>query len=60
MKEQILTDNRLEKITALWDGKQFGLVRKRRNSPALSVMIILNPREMQDLVKFAEEALKKG
>ncbi len=56
MQEKVLTDNAYEKVTARWDGERFALVwesdllgTKRMN------VILLNPREMSDLVEFVKE-----
>lgn len=56
--EKILTDNSSEKITVKWDGVAFALVRKRpvgtdKGTVTFTDTIILNPKEMLDLVRFA-------
>jgi len=53
--EKILTDNSSEKITVKWDGTRFALVSERKSNDIgiPSSIIILNPREMAELCKFA-------
>ena len=58
LKQKIITDNGTETITVKSDGERFGLVHKKRDKPA-SEVIILNYNEMRELIKFAEEELKK-
>ena len=53
--ERIITDNSSEKITVRWDGNRFALISERKNNDlgVPSSIIILNPREMLDLIEFA-------
>lgn len=55
MKEKILTDNTTEKILVRWDGERFGIIHQYRNpdGTATTTAIILNPKEMLDLIDFA-------
>ena len=52
MLKKVITDNSGETITVKWDGVRFALFSKKKNPESLSC-IILNPREMLDLVDFA-------
>ena len=56
MKEKVITDNMAEKITVVWNGVTFGIVREDKLpvSPVQRVVLILNPQEMMELVKFAD------
>ena len=59
MKEKILTDNAGEKLTAKWDGTRFALTQEKRDGwyeVKISNIVILNPKEMLDLVEFTKEA----
>ena len=61
--EKVLTDNASEKITVKWDGVAFALVRKRpvgtdKGTVTFTDTVILNPKEMADLIVFAKEASK--
>jgi len=54
MKKKVITDNTKETITVRWDGERFAIISLvkidgayRRNT------IILNPKEMLDMVNFA-------
>lgn len=53
--KKILTDNAAERITVDWDGERFAISQLHRGSSeklhGFSI-IILNPREMLDLVEF--------
>lgn len=55
MTEKIITDNREGIIRIKWDGTRFALVSKRKGNDLgwTTAMIILNPREMMDIVQFA-------
>ena len=58
MKEKILTDTAIETVKVRWDGERFGIVRKRpvgtdKGTVTFTDTIILNPREMLDLIEFA-------
>ena len=56
MKERIITDNNSEKITVKWDGERFAVVSEKGDGwyeAKESNTIILNPREMLDLIEFA-------
>ena len=54
IKAKVLTDNASEKITVKWDGTRFAIIQKFKSSSS-SRTVILNPREMLDLVQFAYE-----
>ncbi len=61
MRQKVITDNSAEKITITWDGVRSTLTKEHitnRRGVAISV-IILNPREIKDLVDFFKEALKE-
>ena len=51
IREKIITDNTNERIRVVWDGERFALIRSRDN--LVKAIIILNPREMMELVQFA-------
>jgi len=55
--EKVITNNASEVISIKWDGERFALthIRKSLVEKELTVkdIIILNPREMLDLVIFA-------
>lgn len=57
--EKILTDNSAGKLTIKWDEERFGLIEEFK-PPVIKdkQVIILNPREMADLIIFAKEASK--
>ena len=56
MEVKVITDNLTEKIEVKWDGEIYALVRIRYDQETgLSRVIILNPREMNEVVKFVEE-----
>ena len=55
--KKILTDNASDLIIAKWDGIRFALVNRHRSDGAVDV-IILNPKEMLDLIEFANKAVK--
>ncbi len=60
MKQLVITDNGAEMITVKWDGERFGLVQKKKSCP-YPTTIILNPQEMDSLIKFAIKIeLEKG
>lgn len=50
--ERIITDNTEERIRIIWDGTRFILVQDQESNP-LQTIIILNPREMMDIIQFA-------
>jgi len=52
MVEKVLTNSAGEKITVRWDGERFALVHYLKYLDTTEA-IILNPREMLDLIKFA-------
>ena len=54
MKEQILTDNSTEILKIVWDGTRFALTASRRFAgiPTSRAVVLLNPREMLDLIEF--------
>lgn len=59
--EKILTDNSAGTLKVKWDGTRFALVQqdKREDKSLLPPeTILLNPREMLELVQFAEEVDK--
>lgn len=55
MEERAITDNEAEALTVAWDGERFIIRQQRKGGDELPLprVIILNPREMLDLVKFA-------
>ena len=53
MKGKILVDNTGELIRVVWDGTRFAITQQYKNICAPSRTIILNPREMFDLIEFA-------
>jgi len=60
--EKILTDNPSETITIKWDGERFILVQGKQMESTSGfahitgyTAIILNPREMLELVEFASK-----
>ena len=53
MKEKILTDTTLETVKVRWDGERFGIVHLYKVCDLPSHIILLNPKEMLDLVEFA-------
>ena len=55
VRSKVITDNVCEKIMVKWDGVRFGLAQENRgeyDSPKIAA-IVLNPREMLEIVKFA-------
>lgn len=58
--EKILTDNTVEKITVKWDGERFALIHKLKDDyiDLAPFTTILNPKEMLNLVEFANKAVK--
>lgn len=52
MQEKILTDNATELIKVRWDRERFALILYDKERMFFKT-IILNPREMLDLVEFA-------
>lgn len=50
MKEKVLTDNSVGKLTVRWDGERFALIEREGSK---SKVIILNPKEMLGLIQFA-------
>ena len=51
--EKIITDNAGETITIKWDGQEFALVHQLKIPDDASLkVIVMNPREMLDLVDF--------
>lgn len=52
--EKVITNNVGEKITVKWDGERFAITQKQTNKLGTTLLsvIILNPREMADLVDF--------
>ena len=52
MIEKIITENSVETLIIRWDGERFALIERGGDK---SKVIILNPREMLDLVNFACE-----
>jgi len=57
--ERILTNNAGEKITVTWDGERFALVHHIKDEQSMAYAIILNPKEMLDLVEFARLLAEK-
>jgi len=56
MKEKILTDSACEKLTIRWDGVRFFLIHRHKftsEQEGCMNAIILNPKEMLDLIEFA-------
>ena len=53
--EKILTDNASEKITVKWDGERFAVASSRKQLGNRFDIVILNPREMLELVEFASK-----
>ena len=53
--EKVITENSVEIIKVKWDGDRYAIITERKHNDigmATSV-IILSPREMFDIVKFA-------
>ncbi len=61
-REKVITDNDYEKIITKWDGVRLTILGfyKKEGAFILSGMIILNPREMRDLIEFSGSCLKGG
>ena len=62
MLEKIITDNTGEQIRIRWDRIRFTIIRTDKLSSTtfpLKKAIILNPREMKDIIEFAEQNLIK-
>lgn len=54
VKEKVITDNIGETITVKWTGEVFALIRQPKIKVDESTRIImLNPREMLELINFA-------
>lgn len=53
--EKIITDNSVGILRIKWDGTRFILISERKDNDMgiPSSIIILNPREMMDIVQFA-------
>ena len=50
----IITDNAEEKISVSWDGKRFAVIHEKYPLTwSQKETIILNPKEMLDLVRFS-------
>lgn len=58
-KVKVLKDNADEKQTVTWNGESFGITQENKPQKVTKV-IILNPREMLELVKFAGNLADKG
>lgn len=56
MKEKILTVNTAEVLKVKWDGERFSITREAKYLPLSINTIVLNPKEMLDLGKFAVES----
>ena len=57
MRQKIITDNAGETITIKYDGERFALLHKKISSPYPQTTI-LNQREVEEIIKFAQEELK--
>ena len=53
MKVKVITDNLAEKIIVRWDDERFSLIQVSRDNKPSTNVVILNPREMRELVEFA-------
>lgn len=57
MKEKIIVNNDIERVTVSWDGERYALVQWKMFCGSVvsgsAVAIILNPREMLTLIEFA-------
>ena len=56
MKKKVITDNINESLTIQWDGERFSLICKLKHDD-LDIpprVLIMNPLEMLELVKFAD------
>lgn len=51
--EKIITDNAVERVTVKWDGERFAITQLICGTPPLLRVVILNPREMMDVIIFA-------
>jgi len=49
MVEKVITSNSEQVLTIKWDGERFSLIELDREK---SKVIILNPREMMDIILF--------
>lgn len=50
MTEKIITNNSAEMIKISWDGERFALIRVDKKEAVC--IIVLNPREMMDIILF--------
>ena len=50
--EKIITDNTVETITVKWDGERFVVIKRLKVSSHSPVVIIFNPKEALELIKF--------
>ena len=57
MKEKIIINNSIERVTVNWDGERYALVQWRMFCGSVvsgsATVIILNPAEMLSLIEFA-------
>ena len=53
MKSETITNNAMEKIDVIWDGIRYALWAQRKIPEREPAIIILNPREMEDIIRFA-------
>ncbi len=56
MKQKVIADNSIEKITIKWDDTRFALVHEDRLKRSTHTTV-LSPREMLELIKFAGKEL---
>lgn len=59
MENKVITANPFETLEIKWDGERFALVHHSvvgyHNSSSKTKTIILNPREMKEIVNFVKE-----
>ncbi len=53
VKQKVITNNSSERLVIKWDGERFGLVCSIKGQTWGINAIILNPREMLELIEFA-------
>ena len=56
MKQKVITDNNTEQIVIKWDGERFAIVgeyKRRDEIPLKRMVLILSPKEMLEIIKFA-------